>query len=54
MPVPQRRWRHESILDERVGLVESRYFDVRNNSDASDAQVRGVVRTLETDCEAIA
>jgi hypothetical protein len=37
-----------------VGLVESCYFDVRNNSDASDAQVRGVVRTLETDYEAIA
>lgn len=33
--------------------VESRYFDVRNNSDASDAQVRGVVRTLETDYKAI-
>jgi len=33
--------------------VESLYFEVGNNSDASDAQVRGVVRTLEADYEAI-
>jgi len=33
---------------------ESQYFEVRNNSDASDAQVRGVVATLENDYQAIA
>jgi len=33
--------------------VESRYFDVRNNSDASQAQVDFMVRTLEADYEAI-
>jgi hypothetical protein len=33
--------------------AESRYLDVRNNSDASDAQVRGVIRTLEIDYEAV-
>jgi hypothetical protein len=33
--------------------VESRYFDVRNNSDASQTQVDFMVRTLEADYEAI-
>ncbi len=33
--------------------VDSRYFDVRNNSDASQTQVDFMVRTLEADYEAI-
>jgi hypothetical protein len=43
----------QSVRSIGADTIGSRYFEIRNNSDASQAQVNHIIRTLETDFQAV-
>jgi hypothetical protein len=51
--MPGLLWTVQSARSIGADTVASQYFEIRNNSDASDAQVNYILKTLEADYQAV-